>query len=108
MIDRSFCPPSGILKPRTPTSRGLSRRDALVLGGGVALSLAGSRATSAQTKLIIPGGEIKPIDIAIPSFVPGTPQDAEAAAGVTQVITNNLKRSGLFNPIDPNAYIEKI
>src|SRR5207237_5124069 len=72
---------------------------ALAAAGGVA---------RAQTKLIIPGGEIKPIDIASPPFVPGTPQDAEAAAGVTQVITNNLKRSGLFNPIDPAAYIEKI
>ena len=27
----------------------------------------------------------------------------EAAAGVTQVITNNLRRSGLFAPIDPAA-----
>ena len=27
---------------------------------------------------------------------------------MTQVITNNLKRSGLFAPIDQAAYIEKI
>jgi TolB protein len=27
---------------------------------------------------------------------------------MTQVITNNLRRSGLFAPIDPQAYIEKI
>ena len=27
---------------------------------------------------------------------------------MTQVITNNLRRSGLFAPIDPEAYIEKI
>src|SRR5947208_350736 len=86
----------------------VTRRDALKLGGGlVALAATGGLAR-AQTKVPITGGEIKPIDIAIPAFVPGTPQDTEVAGGVTQVITNNLKRSGLFNPIDPAAYIEKI
>ena len=34
----------------------------------------------------------------------GTPADAEVGVGVTQVITNNLKRSGLFAPIDQAAY----
>ena len=33
----------------------------------------------------------------------GTPSDGEVGAGVTQVITNNLKRSGLFAPIDPGC-----
>src|SRR6202161_1067592 len=46
--------------------------------------------------------------IAIPNFVAGTPADNDVAVGVTQVITNNLKRSGLFNPIDQAAYIEKV
>ena len=32
----------------------------------------------------------------------------EVARGVTQVITANLRRSGLFAPIDPAAFIEKI
>ena len=34
--------------------------------------------------------------------------DGEVGAGVPQVITNNLKRSGLFAPIDQAAYIERI
>ena len=38
----------------------------------------------------------------------GTPGDAEVGVGVSQVITNNLKRSGLFAPIDPAAFIERI
>ena len=46
--------------------------------------------------------------IAIPDFVGGTPGDTEVARGITQVITANLRRSGLFAPIDPAAYIEKI
>ncbi len=36
------------------------------------------------------------------------PNDSEVARNVTQVITANLKRSGLFAPIDPAAYIEKV
>jgi TolB protein len=46
--------------------------------------------------------------IAIPDFLPGGPGDAEAARTVTEIITNNLRRSGLFAPIDPNAFIEHI
>jgi TolB protein len=56
----------------------------------------------------VTGGEAAPLPIAITNFVAGTPGDAEVSAGVTQVITNNLKRSGLFAPIDPAAFIERI
>jgi TolB protein len=62
----------------------------------------------AQKRLIIPEGDFVPLPIAIPNFVAGAPSDGEVAVGVTQVITNNLKRSGLFAPIDQAAYIEKV
>ena len=39
---------------------------------------------------------------------PAAPADAEIARSVTGVITNNLQRTGLFAPIDPAAFIEKI
>ncbi len=45
--------------------------------------------------------------IAIPNFSAGTGADNEVSVGVSQVITNNLKRSGLFAPIDPAAFVEK-
>src|SRR6202142_4517002 len=61
-----------------------------------------------QKRLIIPEGDFAPLPIAIPNFVAGTPSDGEVGVGVTQVITNNLKRSGLFAPIDQAAYIEKV
>src|SRR5215218_10305947 len=86
----------------------LTRRRALTLGAGLSLGAALSPAALAQTRLQVESGNIQPIPIAIPPFVPGSPADNDAAAGVTQVITNNLKRSGLFAPIDPAAYIEKI
>src|SRR5579864_7227571 len=63
---------------------------------------------SAQKKIVIPEGEFAPLPIAIPNFAGGTPADGEVSIGVTQVITNNLKRSGLFAPIDQTAYIEKV
>ena len=62
----------------------------------------------APKRIIVPEGDFAPLPIAIPNFVAGTPSDGEVGVGVTQVITNNLKRSGLFAPIDQAAYIEKV
>jgi TolB protein len=67
-----------------------------------------SRTTRAALKLDVTQGNVQPLPIAITDFVGGTPGDAEGARGVTQVITANLKRSGLFNPIDPAAFIERV
>ena len=86
----------------------LDRRQ-MIAGMAALGALAGSRSALAQgpKKIVIPEGDFAPVPIAIPNFAAGTPGDTEVAVGVTQVITNNLKRSGLFAPIDPAAYIEK-
>jgi Tol biopolymer transport system component len=85
----------------------LSRRH--LLSGMASLGmLAGAPQALAQKRVQIPEGEFVPLPIALPNFVAGTPSDGEVSIGVTQVITNNLKRSGLFAPIDQAAYIEKI
>ena len=90
--------------------QGFTRRRVLALG---AAGTAGALAmlpwpAAAQLKLDITQGNVQPVPIAIPDFSGGTPADTEVARGITQVITANLKRSGLFAPIDPAAYIEKI
>ena len=72
------------------------------------LAGASVRPATAQKRIPVPEGDFAPVPIAIPNFVAGTPADGEVGVGVTQVITNNLKRSGLFVPIDQAAYIEKI
>ena len=59
-------------------------------------------------RIVVDQGNFQPIPIAIPNFVPGTQGDGDVSAGIAQVITNNLRRSGLFNPIDQAAYIERI
>ena len=74
---------------------------------GLTFAALGSRYAWSQ-RLRIDPQEFQPLPIAIPNFVPGTGADGEVSAGVTQVITNNLKRSGLFAPIDPAAFIERI
>ncbi len=86
----------------------LTRRRALALGalaGGVAL---GSRRAAAVLQLDVTPGNFQPMPIAVADFLGGAPTDNEAALGVSQIITNNLRRSGLFAPIDPAAFLEKI
>jgi TolB protein len=79
----------------------------LALGAAASASALAAHPALAQLKLDITQGNVQPIPIAIPDFAAGTPGDSEPARGMTQVITANLKRSGLFAPIDPAAYIEK-
>jgi TolB protein len=51
---------------------------------------------------------MEPIPIALPDFLAGNPAVAELASAIPEIITANLKRSGLFIPIDQAAFIEKI
>src|SRR5690349_16553428 len=91
---------------RTPNL--LTRRGASGLGVAATAGALLPRAALAQAKITVTEGNVAPLPIAIPDFVGGTPGDTEAARGITQVIVGNLRRSGLFAPIDPAAYIEKI
>jgi hypothetical protein len=87
----------------------ITRRRLLALGAGAgALGLGWPRSAPAAVRVEITSGDVQPMPIALPDFIGGAPADSEAARGVTQVITNDLKRSGLFAPIDPAAYIERI
>src|SRR5262249_32013285 len=81
-----------------------------IISGMAALGAAATlspRGALAQKRVPITEGDFAPLPIAIPNFVAGTPADGEVGIGVTQVITNNLKRSGLFAPIDQAAFIER-
>jgi TolB protein len=86
----------------------LGRRQLLSGLASSGLMLSGAHRAFGQVRVPVQGGEAAPLPIAIPNFVAGTPQDTEVGVGVTQVITNNLKRSGLFAPIDQAAFIQKI
>ena len=88
--------------------RWVTRRRALALGalaGGLTLS---PRFAAAVVQLDVSQGNFQPMPIGLPDFIGGTAGDGDTARGVTQIITANLRRCGLFAPIDPAAYIEKI
>ena len=89
----------------------LTRRRVLAVGAGMtAGAMAGlyTQNAFAALKLDVTQGNVQPMPIALPDFVGGSPADSEVSRNVTGIITNNLRRSGLFAPIDPQAYIERI
>jgi TolB protein len=89
----------------------LSRRRLMALAGGSTLAAATGalpHAARSAVRVDITQGNAQPISIALPDFLAGSPAEAETARGVTAVITGNLQRSGLFAPINPAAFIEKI
>jgi TolB protein len=91
-------------KPNSTIAAFWSRRRLLATAGGAtAAAFLGSRPSSAVLRLDITQGTIQPLPIAITEFAGG-----EGERNVSAVITNNLRRSGLFAPIDPTAFIEKI
>jgi TolB protein len=94
--------------PNSSTSA-VTRRRALMLGAagiGAAAGLMSRRAGAVS--LDLNQGNVQAMPIALPDFLAGSPADGEAARGISQIITGNLKRSGLFAPIDHAAFIEKI
>lgn len=76
-------------------------------GAGALLGLS-LRPAQAVLSIDVTQGNVQPLPIALPDFVAGSPADAEQARAITQIITGDLKRSGLFAPIDQSAYLEKI
>ncbi len=59
----------------------------------------------AVLKIDVTRGTIQALPIAIPPFLGN---DQKLGADIAQVVTADLKRSGLFQPLDPTSFIEKI
>ncbi|UTD27274.1 Tol-Pal system beta propeller repeat protein TolB [Bradyrhizobium sp. WD16] len=97
-----------IFSSRVPVKRLATRRQVLAAGAALLATPMLARRALAQARVQITEGTFQPIPIAIPNFVAGSPSDGEVGNGVAQVITNNLKRSGLFAPVDPAAFVEKV
>ncbi len=71
-----------------------------------AIGFAGRAA--AQLRVDITQGNLQPMPIAIPPFVGAGGGVDELSQNVAQVVTADLKRSGLFAPVDPAAFIERV
>ncbi len=74
------------------------------------IALAGVVAAQAQIYIDITEGNLEPTPVAIPAFLaPGGDREArQLGAEISRVIASNLERSGLFRPINPQAYLETI
>ncbi|MGD9867435.1 MAG: Tol-Pal system beta propeller repeat protein TolB [Hyphomicrobiales bacterium] len=69
--------------------------------------IAQTPAARAVMELDVTRGSLKPIPVAITSFTGATLDDQQLGMEVSKVITADLERSGLFQPIDPAAFIEQ-
>jgi TolB protein len=108
MHDRSHIRSFHRLGDRLSAAPLWTRRATLLGAAAGAVAALGSRPAQAVLRLDLDKGNIQPIPIALPDFLAGSPPDGESARGISQIITANLKRSGLFAPIDQAAFIEKI
>ncbi len=60
----------------------------------------------AQLRVDVSKGKIEPVPIAISPFYPERPEFAAFAKDIPDIITNNLRGSGLFKPLSPGAFIQ--
>jgi TolB protein len=77
---------------------------------GPVLALLAFAPAPAQAKLEIDinEGVTEPVPVAIVDFLSSSPDSSAAARQISTVIRNNLERSGLFRPLNPASFIEKI
>jgi TolB protein len=85
----------------------------MMLTGGAffasaALKPIAARGQAAPQRLEVTPSGTQAIPIALPDFLPGSANEGDTPRNISDVITANLRRSGLFNPIDPAAFIQKI
>ena len=74
----------------------------------LALAILGaSAAARAELRVDITRGHVEPLPIAIVDLAGETEADADVGRRITEVITRNLERSGLFDPIDQDAFMDK-
>src|SRR5215469_3794966 len=80
----------------------------LILCAALTAFLGASLPASAALQVDVNQGNIQPLPVAIPDFVPGGPNDAQASANIAGVVRADLERSGLFRPLDQRGFTEHI
>jgi TolB protein len=74
-----------------------------ILGALAALMVGAIAPAAAALKVDVNQGNVQPMPIAIPDFS-GPP----AGQNIAQVVRADLERSGLFKPLDPKSFLDKI
>jgi TolB protein len=80
----------------------ITRRAALV---GAALLPAAARAQQ-STVIDVTRARTDPIPIAVPDLAAASPEAQRFGRDIARVVTNNLRGSGLFRPVDRQAFIQ--
>ena len=91
--------------PATAAIRAIRRAFAVVAVALVAAAIA--RPAEAMISIDVTHGNVQPLPIALPDFV-GAGEDAKLGADITSVIASDLKRSGLFLPLDPSTFVQRV
>lgn len=72
------------------------------------LSVWAAAPASAQIQApAVTGGSAEAMPVAISPFFPERPEFAELSRNIPDIITANLKSSGLFSPVNPTAFIQR-
>lgn len=70
------------------------------------VAIAAANPAQAQLRVDVNRGKIEPVPIAISPFYAERPEFAAFAKDIPDVITNNLRGSGLFKPVSSGAFIQ--
>jgi TolB protein len=62
----------------------------------------------AELHVVVDQGNAQPLPIAIPDFAGQSGGDVVMGQNIAKVVRADLDRSGLFRPLDPKSFIEKI
>lgn len=62
----------------------------------------------AEVRIDITNGQMRPLPIAIPDFAGNAGGASQVGRDIARVVSADLDRSGLFKPVDPNAFIQSV
>lgn len=94
-----------ILPPARSPHRLPHRLWAVVLSA-VLLVLVSAVPAAADLRIDITRGNVEPLVIAIVPFEGSTPETSRIGGELAKVISADLESSGLFRPLDPNAFLQ--
>ncbi len=86
----------------------MNRFVAIALAVLAMMSFSSISAVHAQVKIDITRGRVEPMPIAITVFAGSNDQSKQVGRDVSEVISKNLERSGLFRPLDPKGFMQEL
>ena len=72
----------------------------------LAFLIIGTLPAKAQLEVDITAGKLEALPIAVSKFYPQRPEFSEFARDIPAIIARNLQSSGLFDPLNPNSFIQ--